>query len=81
MQTTIDGAGRIVIPKALREQAGLRVGVPLEITLVNGVVEILPAVVATRIVDRGGLSVLVPEAAEPVTAAAVRAVLEQVRGR
>jgi AbrB family looped-hinge helix DNA binding protein len=33
MVTTIDKAGRVVIPAALRERAGLRPGTSLEITL------------------------------------------------
>ena len=32
MRTTIDKAGRVVIPAVLRERAGLRAGVELEIT-------------------------------------------------
>jgi AbrB family looped-hinge helix DNA binding protein len=33
MRTTIDKAGRLVIPLALRERAGLRPGAELEITV------------------------------------------------
>ena len=33
MRTTIDKAGRVVIPAPLRERAGLRPGVEMEVTL------------------------------------------------
>jgi AbrB family looped-hinge helix DNA binding protein len=81
MQTTIDEAGRVVIPKAIRDQAGLRAGVPLDIEFVRGCIEILPAVTPTRIVEVQGLAVLVPEGGEAITVEAVRHVQEQVRGR
>ena len=81
MQTTIDEAGRVVIPKAIREQAGLRAGVLLEIDFVRGCIEILPAVAPTRIVVEGGLAVLVPAGAEAVSVDSVRVTQEQVRGR
>ncbi|HUS62013.1 MAG TPA: AbrB/MazE/SpoVT family DNA-binding domain-containing protein [Acidimicrobiales bacterium] len=32
METTIDGAGRLVIPKPIREQAGMRPGTQVEIS-------------------------------------------------
>lgn len=81
MQTTIDEAGRLVIPKAIREQAGLRAGVPLDIEFVRGCIEILPAVTPTQIVEDRGVAVLVPADAEVVPAEAVRRTQEQVRGR
>ena len=40
MKTTIDGAGRLVIPKQIREQVGLKPGMPLDIRVDNGVIEI-----------------------------------------
>ena len=58
MQTTIDEAGRVVIPKAIRDGAGLRPGTPLEIVLVRGCIEILPTVAPTRIVEEAGHSQL-----------------------
>jgi AbrB family looped-hinge helix DNA binding protein len=43
MKTTIDAAGRIVIPKKLREQAGLAPGMELEVRCRYGVIEVEPA--------------------------------------
>lgn len=52
MTTTIDGAGRIVIPKALREQAGLVPGTEIDIQIRNGHLEIEP--VANMTVEKRG---------------------------
>jgi AbrB family looped-hinge helix DNA binding protein len=40
METTIDRAGRVVIPKQIREAAGLKPGVALSIEYMNGRIEI-----------------------------------------
>lgn len=79
MTTTIDEAGRLVIPKSIRERAGLRPGIPIEVEFVRGRVEILPAVTPTRLVDEDGVAVLVPQGGAVVTAEAVRQVQELVR--
>lgn len=50
--TTIDSVGRIVIPKALREQAGLVPGTEIDIQIRNGHLEIEP--VATMAVEKRG---------------------------
>jgi AbrB family looped-hinge helix DNA binding protein len=49
MKTTIDGAGRVVIPKELREALCLRGGDEVEITLVDERVELVPAPRPTRL--------------------------------
>ena len=43
MRTTIDGAGRLVVPKAIRDACGLEPGSDVEIRAVEGRVEIEPA--------------------------------------
>jgi AbrB family looped-hinge helix DNA binding protein len=63
---SIDAAGRIVIPKSIRQAAGLAPDTPLEIRLENGRVEIEPAPAAVRIEVRRGVAVAVP--VEPVAA-------------
>lgn len=40
MTTTIDSAGRVVIPKALRERAGLEAGSRIDFCFRDGVIEI-----------------------------------------
>ncbi len=43
MTSTIDGAGRVVIPKALRERAGLVPGARIDFTFHDGAIEVRPA--------------------------------------
>jgi AbrB family looped-hinge helix DNA binding protein len=66
MRTTIDRAGRVVIPKEIREKAGLKPGMSLDIRIDNGVVEIEPEPVPMRLERRGRFVVLVPEVEIPL---------------
>lgn len=61
MKTTMDGAGRLVIPKEIRREARLAPGTPLEIRWRDGRVEIEPAPAAVRLQRRGRLLVAVPK--------------------
>lgn len=80
MKTTIDRAGRLVIPKALRQRLGLEGGEELEVRERDGRIEIEPAATAMRLVDRDGASVAVPdEDLPPLTDELVRATLERTR--
>lgn len=63
---SIDSAGRLVIPKAVRKQLGLEPGVPIELTVREDHVELAPATREVRLERRGGLVVAVP--LEPSTA-------------
>jgi AbrB family looped-hinge helix DNA binding protein len=63
MISTIDSAGRLVIPKEARQQAGLQPGMPLEIRVRDGRIEIEPAPLDVRIERRGRMVVAVPKAA------------------
>ena len=58
--TTIDGAGRVVIPKSLREEAGLFSGTRLQIRLRGGLIEIEAEPREVMIVQQGKLHVAVP---------------------
>ncbi|HYI14773.1 MAG TPA: AbrB/MazE/SpoVT family DNA-binding domain-containing protein [Thermomicrobiales bacterium] len=62
MKTTIDAAGRLVIPKEIRRQAGLRPGTQLEVRWHDGRIEIEPAAMPVRLERRGRLLVAVSEA-------------------
>lgn len=80
MRTTIDAAGRIVVPKAVRDALGLGAGQELEIAARDGRIEVEVPPVGMRLEDRGGLVVAVPDEPLPtLTATQVREVLEQTR--
>ena len=80
MNTTIDSAGRIVVPKALRQALGLVAGQTLEIRSSDGRLEIEVAPTPMRLKKRGKGVVAVPDAELPVlTADAVRETLEHIR--
>jgi AbrB family looped-hinge helix DNA binding protein len=77
MQTTIDGAGRVVVPKAVRDEVGLRAGQVIEVIARDGHIEIAPATVAMQLVQRDG--VMVAEVDEHVAADVPLLSAEQVR--
>ena len=80
--TTIDRAGRIVIPKSMRTQAALEPGTRLQIRLREGVVEVEPAPRAVEIRRRGTILVAEPkDEGAPLTADEVRKTLEATRRR
>lgn len=79
MITTIDGAGRIVVPKAVRDQVPLTPGTRVDIRYRDdGVLEVEPVPLAVKIERRGRFLVAVPEAAVPGLSA--RAVEKVRRG-
>jgi AbrB family looped-hinge helix DNA binding protein len=43
MKTTIDHAGRLVIPKDIRRESGIKPGMPLEVRWEKGAIAITPA--------------------------------------
>lgn len=61
MRATIDPAGRVVIPKSLREAIGLADGGEIEIQLVDGALMVAPPTVPKRIEDRDGRATIVAE--------------------
>ena len=80
MRANLDAAGRIVVPKALRQALGLRPGQPLEIRASDGRLEIEIAPTPMRLKKRGRGLVAVPEEnLPPLTAEEVRATLERIR--
>lgn len=80
MRTAIDSAGRVVIPKPLREALGLAAGQPLEITEREGHLELAPSPTPMRLVDEGDGVVAVADAEMPaLTAETVRETLERTR--
>src|SRR5207244_9931142 len=80
MKATIDAAGRIVVPKPLRETLGLKPGQSLDIRAGDGRLEIEIAPTPMQLKKRGKGVVAVPETRMPeLTAEQVRDTLERVR--
>jgi AbrB family looped-hinge helix DNA binding protein len=80
MKIAMDSAGRIVVPKALRQALDLKPGQPLEIRAGDGRLEIEVAPTPLKLQKRGKSVVAVPSAPLPtLTADEVRATLERVR--
>lgn len=80
MKTTIDQAGRVVIPKAIRDRVGLHGGEELTVQEREGWIALAPSPTPMRLERRGGGLVVVPSEELPVlTDEVVRATLERVR--
>lgn len=79
MRTTMDKAGRLVVPKALREELGLRDGGEVELVQRDGIVELSPVPVEVRVEQREYGPVLVADDAPPLTDDAVRNIVERLR--
>ena len=81
METTIDKAGRLVIPKSLREQAGLSPGTRLEINYRDGRFEIEPVVAEAEIVRDGPVWAVRIPGAPTLTLELANETLRQIRER
>jgi AbrB family looped-hinge helix DNA binding protein len=80
MKTAIDAAGRIVVPKSLRDELGFRPGVALEIYASNGALCIEPVPTQVTLVRRGKRWVAKPATRLPkLTQDMVRDALEGSR--
>lgn len=80
MSTTIDRAGRVVIPQQVRRRLGLEPGTKLEIEEVDGSVVLRPVSRVRIETAEDGLPIIrAPEGTPPMTAEDVRRVLEDVR--
>jgi AbrB family looped-hinge helix DNA binding protein len=80
MRTTIDPAGRVVIPKRIRDRLGLRGNEEVEITERDGRIEIEPTPTDVKLVWEGSVRVARPDRAlPPLTDEVVRETLDRVR--
>jgi len=80
MFATIDGAGRLVVPKALRDELGFTAGRELELRAADGRLEVEVRPTAMRLEERDGDLVAVTDGEMPeLTPESVRETLEQVR--
>jgi len=74
MRATIDAAGRLVVPKALRDELGFRPRTELELDAVDGRLEVVaPSRVRVEQTEHGPR--FVADAAEPLTTEQVRQLL------
>lgn len=60
MKTTIDAAGRLVVPRAVRRAAGLEAGTVVDVRFVDGRIEIEPEAFPVTMERRGRFTVAVP---------------------
>jgi AbrB family looped-hinge helix DNA binding protein len=82
MRTTIDKAGRVVIPAAIRERAGFGPGMELEISVDESSVRLARVAAGPRLVKVGRRTVARPSvAAENRPAVDVAALVEEERNR
>ena len=81
MNVTIDSAGRIVVPKSIRDQAELRPNMPLTIQCRDGRIEIEPAARPVTRVKKGRVAVAIAEQSPPLTTETVRRTQQRLRGR
>jgi bifunctional DNA-binding transcriptional regulator/antitoxin component of YhaV-PrlF toxin-antitoxin module len=80
MRVAIDGVGRLVIPKSLREELGVDGPADLELTVADGRLELTVSDVPARVQVRGGLPVIVTdEPMQPLSVDEARAAVERVR--
>jgi AbrB family looped-hinge helix DNA binding protein len=80
MNVSIDSAGRVVVPKPLRDELGLSPGTPLEIDVVDGHLELSTLHEPARLVAGPNGPVMAATGA-PLTDEEVRRTLEAVRER
>jgi AbrB family looped-hinge helix DNA binding protein len=80
MKSTIDSAGRIVVPKALRQALGWKAGQELELQAGDGRLEVEVAPTPVKLEKRGKGVVAVPAETLPeLSPEQVRETLERVR--
>jgi AbrB family looped-hinge helix DNA binding protein len=80
MRVAIDGVGRIVIPKPMREELGIAGPTELELTAADGRLELTVPDIAAHIEERDGFAVIVAdEPVAPVTLEETLSAIERSR--
>lgn len=81
--TMIDKAGRLVVPKAIRDAAHLHPGTQVRFRLTGGYVQIEPEPLDVKLERRGSVVVAVPtgETPPPLSASDVATVIDEIRTR
>jgi AbrB family looped-hinge helix DNA binding protein len=78
MRTTIDASGRLVVPKAVRDELGFAAGTELELAVINGALEVrVPSRV--RVEDGPHGLHFVADDADELTDEQVRELIEKSR--
>jgi AbrB family looped-hinge helix DNA binding protein len=80
MQVSIDRAGRVVVPKPLRDQLGLAPDTPLDIEVVDGHLELYAQHEQPTVIE-GPNGPVVAATGTPISDEDVRRVLEAARER
>jgi AbrB family looped-hinge helix DNA binding protein len=80
MHVAIDSAGRVVVPKPLRDRLGISPATPLEIEIVDGHLELTPAGESPAVIE-GAHGPSFAATGTSITDAELRGVLEAVRER
>lgn len=82
MNATMDAAGRLVIPRAIRREAALEPGVALEVRWRDGIIELEPKPLPVTVARKGRLLVATPLApVAPLKAGAVEQTRRALRRR
>jgi len=82
MITTMDQAGRLVIPSEIRREAALEPGTPLEVRWHDGRIEIEPQALPVKLEREGPLLVAKPAVKVlPLSTRTVERVRRQLRAR
>jgi AbrB family looped-hinge helix DNA binding protein len=76
MRVAIDGVGRIVIPKPMRDLLGIDGPTELELTERDGALELTVPYIKAHLEDRDGFTVIVPD--EPVPTLTTEMVREEI---
>jgi hypothetical protein len=80
MRVAIDGVGRLVIPKPLREELGVHGPTDLELTASDGRLELTVADVPAHVEEQGGFPVIVTDRPMvPMSVVEARTAVERVR--
>jgi AbrB family looped-hinge helix DNA binding protein len=80
MRVAIDGVGRIVIPKPMRDALGIEGPTELEMTEHDGALELTVPYIKAHLEDRDGFTVIVPDQPVPtLTTEMVREEIERSR--
>ncbi len=80
MRVAIDGVGRLVIPKTLREELGVVGPTDLELTATDGRIELTIADVSARVEEQDGFPVIVTDQPmQPMSVEETRTAIEHMR--